>query len=93
MGGGLRLKSLTALSSGLAVVSTPLGVEGLQVRKGKEYLEAISSQAFADAIVSLLKDPKRRRQMEINARLYAQAYHGKALNTVFLKQYKQLVDH
>ena len=36
MGGGLRLKCLTALSAGVPVVSTSLGIDGIKIRHGVE---------------------------------------------------------
>jgi glycosyltransferase involved in cell wall biosynthesis len=54
-GGGTRLKILEALASGLPVVSTPVGAEGLDLTDGEHLLIATRDQ-FAESIVRLLND-------------------------------------
>jgi len=56
-GGGMRVKVLEALASGRPLVSTRLAAAGLDVTDGKELLLADTDGAFADAIVTLLRDP------------------------------------
>jgi glycosyltransferase involved in cell wall biosynthesis len=73
-GGGTRLKILEAAASGKAIVSTPLGAEGLGFRDGAELLVADSGPAFAQAIVSLVEDRPRRRQLERGARGAAESH-------------------
>jgi glycosyltransferase involved in cell wall biosynthesis len=63
IGGGTRLKVFEALSMGKAVVSTGVGVEGLPLAPGEHYLKADDPQAFASAVVSLLRDPVRRHAL------------------------------
>ena len=60
IGVGTRLKVFEALSMGKAVVSTGVGVEGLPLAAGQHYLKADSPEAFASAVVTLLRDPSRR---------------------------------
>lgn len=54
-GGGTRLKILEAFASGLPVVSTPIGCEGLGVRHG-EHLIVVDRNNFADGIGALFDD-------------------------------------
>jgi len=56
IGGGTRLKVLEAMSAGLPLVSTTLGVEGLGLLSGEHALLADAPSAFADAVISLLQD-------------------------------------
>ncbi|HEX4299550.1 MAG TPA: glycosyltransferase family 4 protein [Gammaproteobacteria bacterium] len=63
IGGGTRLKVFEALSMGKAVVSTGVGVEGLPLAPGEHYLKADDPQAFASAVVSLLRDPQHRHAL------------------------------
>jgi glycosyltransferase involved in cell wall biosynthesis len=63
IGGGTRLKIFEALAMGKAVVSTGIGVEGLPLTSGQHYLRADEPAAFASAVVSLLRDPERRRAL------------------------------
>jgi glycosyltransferase involved in cell wall biosynthesis len=60
-GGGTRLKIFEALAMGKAVVSTTVGAEGLALTPGREYVAADDPRSFADAVVSLLRDTRRRR--------------------------------
>ena len=68
IGGGTRLKIFEAMSMGKAVVSTTIGAEGLPVVDGKHALIADGPRAFADAVVSLLRDTTRRKALERAAR-------------------------
>ena len=63
IGGGTRLKVFEALSMGKAVVSTGVGVEGLPLAPGEHYLKADDPQAFASAVVTLLRDSQRRHAL------------------------------
>jgi polysaccharide biosynthesis protein PslH len=68
IGGGTRLKIFEAMAMGKAVVSTTIGAEGLPVTDGRDVVIADEPAAFAGAVVSLLRDPTRRREMEQAAR-------------------------
>lgn len=57
-GGGTRLKVIEALASGLPIVSTSFGVEGLGLRAGRDYLEAEYPSQFATKIRELLSNPE-----------------------------------
>lgn len=67
-GGGMRGKVLEAMAGAKAVVSTRLGVQGIDVRDQEEVLLAEAPQAFANAVVSLLREPARRRNLGDKAR-------------------------
>ncbi len=55
--GGTRLKILEAMASGLPVVTTKIGVAGLNVKSGKHALVADTSEGLAKKATMLLKDP------------------------------------
>jgi polysaccharide biosynthesis protein PslH len=63
VGGGTRLKIFEALAMGKAVVSTTVGAEGLPLAPGTHFLPADDPASFAAAVVSLLRDPDRRRAL------------------------------
>ncbi len=63
-GGGTRLKIYEGMAAGRAVVSTSIGAEGLDVRNGKDIVLADDSQAFAEAVIALLREPEVRRRYE-----------------------------
>jgi glycosyltransferase involved in cell wall biosynthesis len=81
-GGGTRLKVLEAAASGKAIVSTRLGVEGLDFG-ADEVLIADDAVGFAGAIVSLLGDPNTRRAIGSRARLVAGRYQWSAIGEEF----------
>jgi polysaccharide biosynthesis protein PslH len=68
IGSGTRLKIFEAMAMGKAVVSTTIGAEGLPVRSGREIVLADSADEFADAVVALLRDSARRRELGRAAR-------------------------
>ena len=71
-GGGTRLKILEAFAAGVPVVSTAVGCEGLAVRDD-EHLVVADRDHFASAIVQLLLDSDRSRDLAERARSFAQA--------------------
>jgi glycosyltransferase involved in cell wall biosynthesis len=62
-GGGTRVKIIEAWARRLPVVSTSVGGEGLGARDGVNMLVADEPTAFANACVSLLRDPDLGRRM------------------------------
>ena len=68
IGGGTRLKIFEAMAMGKAVVSTTVGAEGLAIEPGTHALIADEPNAFARAVVRLIRDPERRRRLEAAAR-------------------------
>jgi glycosyltransferase involved in cell wall biosynthesis len=67
-GSGLKNKVLEAFGLGLAVVSTPLGVESLPaVRDGVHFVGASDAAGFGRAVLDLLADEPRRRAVRARA--------------------------
>lgn len=62
-GGGTRLKILEAMALRTPVVSTSKGVEGLDAQHDEHLLIADTPEAFADAVIRLLKEPGLRQQL------------------------------
>lgn len=56
--GGTRLKILAAMASGLPIISTKTGIEGLEVHDGEEVLVANRPEEFVAQIKRLLEDVK-----------------------------------
>jgi glycosyltransferase involved in cell wall biosynthesis len=55
-GGGTPLKLIEALAYGLPVLATPRAVAGLQIHNGRDCLVAEGAQAFAEALVEILRN-------------------------------------
>jgi sugar transferase (PEP-CTERM/EpsH1 system associated) len=62
-GSGTRLKVLEALSMAKALVSTPVGVEGIDVTAGEHLLLADDPDEMADKILVLMSDPVLRARI------------------------------
>jgi glycosyltransferase involved in cell wall biosynthesis len=75
VGGGSRLKILAAMALGLPVVSTTLGREGLELRDGEELLVADDPEAFAEALVRVLRDRPLRSSLARAGRAAVEARH------------------
>jgi len=68
MGGGFRGKVLEAMASGIPVVSTRLGAEGLPAKDGENILLADDPEEFAGKIVTLLGNARLSRKISDAAR-------------------------
>ncbi len=87
VGGGIRLKLLELFSMGKAVVSTPVGCEGLTVENGKHLRVEETAQGFADAVVSLLESrPERQRLGKAARDLVVEHYSWDAV----LQEYEKI---
>jgi glycosyltransferase involved in cell wall biosynthesis len=69
---GTNIKILEAMAMGKAIVSTPAGVNGIDVRHGRELLIARGAGEMADGIRALLGDAAERQRLERNARSAAE---------------------
>jgi glycosyltransferase involved in cell wall biosynthesis len=86
-GAGIKVKALTSMAMGKALVSTSYGVSGLSIRHGCEALISDDPQKFADYVVELLTNPTLRSQLgQSGRRLALQKYNwaavGKVINAV-----------
>lgn len=68
VGGGTRLKILDAMAMGKAIVSTPVGCEGLEVSDGENIAVAASPEDFAHRTLALMDDAAARAAMGQAAR-------------------------
>ena len=91
-GGGTRLKIFEALAMARPVVSTTVGAEGLGIDPGLHYTCADQPRAFADAVVSLLKDPARRAQLGGAGRhLVETCYSWPTIGRVFEQRCEEVI--
>jgi sugar transferase (PEP-CTERM/EpsH1 system associated) len=63
VGAGIRIKIVEALAMAKAVVSTPVGCEGLGLNDGEHLLIADSAKEFATAVCRLLADKTLRLRL------------------------------
>ena len=65
---GTNIKVLEAMAMGRVVVSTPAGLNGLDLTPGEDAICESDPAAMASAIEALCADPEHRREIERNAR-------------------------
>ena len=68
VGSGTRIKAFEAMAMGRPVVSTTLGIEGLDVTDGENFLRADNAEEFSRAILALLDDASMRYRIAKAAR-------------------------
>src|SRR5208282_5618739 len=66
---GTNIKIMEAMAMGKAVVSTPAGINGLDLNPGMDVMIVNTGAQMARAILDLLENPERRQAMEREARL------------------------
>ena len=84
IGGGTRIKIYEGMATGKATVATSVGAEGLDVQHGRDILLEDDPKAFAEAIVTLLKDPGMRRRYEAAAAATARKYDWSVIGQTFV---------
>jgi len=70
-GSGMRVRILEALSRGVPVVTTTIGMEGIEAQDGVHLLVADDPAEFARAVIRLLDDPQLQGRLAANGRKLA----------------------
>lgn len=88
-GGGTSYKIIEAMSSGTAVVTTNLGIEGLEAKNNIHVLSSEHEDEMAELVLNLIQDHSLYRKLTLNARkLVEEKYDWKIiagkLNEVYL---------
>ncbi|MEI7771945.1 MAG: glycosyltransferase, partial [Chloroflexales bacterium] len=74
--GGTRVAILEALAREIPIVSTSVGVAGLDLRPGEHVLVADTPSDFADAVTLLLREPELGQRIAAAGRQAALERHG-----------------
>lgn len=75
-GGGIRVKILEAMAAGKLVISTDVGIQGIDAVDGVHYLRANTPGEFADAMYWCNQQPQQAREMITSARaMVAEQYN------------------
>lgn len=91
VGGGTRLKILEAMATGIPVVSTSVGCEGLGVTNDRNILIADTPAEFARQTLRLLGDASLRKRLVLDARtLIEERFSWKIIGDKLLDAYKTL---
>ncbi|MDI6802822.1 MAG: glycosyltransferase family 4 protein [Bacteroidota bacterium] len=88
MGSGTRLKVLEALSMKKPIVTTTIGCEGIDVENGRTAIITDEPQAFAEAVIRILKDPYQSKNLidngfELVKKRYDWSVIGEKLDNVY----------
>lgn len=67
-GGGMRVRILEAFARGMPVVTTTVGLEGIDAQPGKDILVEDTPVEFAEAILNLMDDPELCSHLATNGR-------------------------
>jgi glycosyltransferase involved in cell wall biosynthesis len=70
--GGVRIRMMEAAAMGTPVVSTPVGVAGMGLRAGIEYVEGQTGAEIALGLLHLLREEGEARRIGENARRWAE---------------------
>jgi glycosyltransferase involved in cell wall biosynthesis len=73
---GTNIKVLEAIAMAKAIVSTPAGINGLDLVNGQDLVVAGSAMEMAAAIRKLVQNPEARRALEQRARQTAESRYG-----------------
>ena len=88
-GSGMKVKVLEAIASGVPVVTTPAGAEGIEPGDGVVVEE--DWERFAEASAELLRDPRARAQRGAAARaLFERAYAPEPATAPLIRLYERM---
>ncbi|MFL5911113.1 MAG: glycosyltransferase family 4 protein [Gaiellaceae bacterium] len=93
IGGGIKVKVLDALRCGSAIVTTPIGAQGLDRQTLGAMLVASDDDGFAEAVVQLINSPSKRELLRhAAARAVQQLPTWDDAGRALLRAYEDLLD-
>jgi glycosyltransferase involved in cell wall biosynthesis len=85
-GAGQQFKVLEAMASGTPVVATPVAAEALEAGGGDALLVAGTPEAFAEAVVALMRDAGRADRLAGTARRFVESRYTWERSTAHLEE-------
>jgi glycosyltransferase involved in cell wall biosynthesis len=85
-GAGQPFKMIEAMASGTPVVATPIAAEAFEAGGGDGLLVAGTPEAFAEAVVSIIRDPGRAGRLATQARRFVESRHTWERSTAHLEK-------
>ncbi len=89
LGGGSKVKIIQSMAMGLPVVTTPHGIEGIDVIVGRDLLVGSTPREFAKMAISLLTDQELREAVSRSAR---ETIIKKYNREVIARQFTELIE-
>lgn len=88
VGSGMRVRILEGFARGVPVVTTTIGLEGINAQPGEDVLVADEPEAFARAVIQLVQDPALRVRLAENGRQLAETTYDwqvvlKKMDTIY----------
>lgn len=74
-GSGMRVRILEAFARGLPMVTTTIGLEGIQASVGEDILVEDDEKGFAEAVIRLLEDPSLQAHLAENGRHFVENFY------------------
>lgn len=91
-GGGVRIKIFQGMAMGKAVITTTVGLEGINARDNVEVCVADEHEIFAQKIIELVQDPEKIRAIGAAARSLIQStYDQERLIQQLLTKYRDMI--
>lgn len=75
-GTGIKNKILEAMASGKPVISTSIGVDGIEAVSGKDVIIADEAEVFINSVINLLSDSNLRKIIGENGRRFVEANYS-----------------
>ncbi|MEX0725813.1 MAG: glycosyltransferase family 4 protein [Planctomycetaceae bacterium] len=75
-GSGMRVKIIEGMALGKVVVSTPVGIEGIDVRHGEQAVIAETPEDYARQIIACLEDEGLCRRISASGLQFAREHFG-----------------
>ncbi|MDU3522497.1 MAG: glycosyltransferase [Clostridium saudiense] len=85
LGAGVKIKVLESLASGLPVITTDVGAEGIIAQNGRDILIENDPKKFAEILNKLISDEDRRKIISDNGRSTIENNYSKGYNSEVLK--------
>ena len=92
-GSGIRIKILDGINCGCPIVSTSVGIEGLEFQNDVDCIIEDDEMLFVERLCSLIKNEEKQKQLRINAkRTLDRQYSSEDLINKRLKVYYDILE-
>lgn len=79
-GSGMRMKILEGAALGMPIITTTVGIEGINLRHGESCIIADKPSEFAEGIIKLMTNGRLRERLSVSAQsIYLKYYSKEAL--------------
>ncbi len=75
-GSGVRIKIIEGMAMQKPVITTSVGIEGIECNYGKDVMIADTAEEFCKTVVYCIKNPEFTKQLAINGRNFVETHHN-----------------